>query len=231
MRDGHRCRPRLYDRVICHFTPLPLRTIRDIIESAALLYEYKAYFPDFGLKSFKEQLEIEYPPKEYRHAFEIAEKRIGETAFRNFLTIASLSLCFEEPCEAFFTILDVVKELGLAYESERDLKRILATSAEVSRHHRGLGTVAQVAFENNESGLHQNPIYREATYHLNKKAGEINPFAVLALPDMFNCADEDLVRPFALKDQRVWVPADGNELHPRFLRPKLKRRCYTALWR
>ena len=25
MRDGHRCRPRLYDRVICHFTPLPLR--------------------------------------------------------------------------------------------------------------------------------------------------------------------------------------------------------------
>lgn len=181
-------------------------TVRDIVESAAYLYEYKSHYPAFDVQSFKEQIEIENLPKEYRYAFELAEERLGDSAFDNFLVISVLSLCFDNPTEAFYTAIEAIRRSGIVYTRLEDLKPLLATSEEISMVHHGLGTATQVAFEDGHSIEYQNPIFREATYRLNNNASKLHPLALLVDPEVMRKGGAEVIRPMQLKDGVVWIP-------------------------
>jgi len=180
-------------------------TVRAIVESAAYLYEYKTHYPHFGLRSFKEQIVMEDLPREYSYAFEIAEAELGDAAFDNFLIVALLALCFEDPASAFYTALDAVRRTATIYRRPEDLRSLLSASEQISKVHSGLGSAAQVAFEQPDN-IRQNPIFRKATYDLNVNADTVNPLALMVDPTVLKTAAEGLVRPFCLKEGRVWLP-------------------------
>jgi hypothetical protein len=180
-------------------------TVRAIVESAAYLYEYKTHYPHFGLRSFKEQIVMEDLPKEYSYAFEIAEATLGDAAFDNFLIVALMALCFEDPTSAFYTALNAVQHTGTIYRRPEDLPSLFRASEQISKVHAGLGSAAQVAFEQPDN-IRQNPIYRKATYDLNANAGAVNPLALMVDPTLLKTAAEGLVRPFCVKNGRVWLP-------------------------
>lgn len=183
-------------------------TVRDIVESAAYLYEFKYHYPAFDALSFKEQIEIENPPKEYRFAFEIAEACLGDSAFDNFLIVSILSLCFDNPTEAFYTALDMVRRTGVIYKRREHMNRLFATSEQISSLHCGLGTAAEVAFESENLEPRQNPIFRQATYALNFNASNLNPLALVADPKVMKEAAVAVIRPVYLRGGAVWIPSE-----------------------
>jgi hypothetical protein len=201
-------------------------TVRAIVESAAYLYEYKAHYPRFGLRSFKEQIVMEDLPKEYSHAFEIAEIALGDAAFDNFLIVALLALCFEDPTSAFYTALDAVRRTGTIYRRPEDLPSLLGASEQISKAHSGLGSAAQVAFEHPDNIPRQNPIFRKATYDLNVNAGAVNPMALMVDPTLLETAAEGLVRPFCMKKGRVWLP---EAFKARMQDPKLEHTIHAMV--
>jgi hypothetical protein len=181
-------------------------TVRDIVESAAYLYEFKAHYPEFGAQSFREQLEFEMPDREYRHAFQIAEERMGDGAFDNFLVVSVLSLCCDDPAEAFHTTVEMVQRSRVVYESYQDLEAILAASAGISEIHPCLGTAAQVAFESGGLAHRQNPIFRQATYDLNCNADHVRPLGLVVDPKVMQDVAVEVVRPIQLRDGAIWIP-------------------------
>lgn len=169
-------------------------TVRDIVESAAYLYEFKSHYPRFGARAFREQIEVEDPLKEYRHAYEIAEERLGESAFDNFLAVSVLALCFDDPTAAFHTALDMVGRTSVIHRRPEDLELIFATSEQISAVHLGLGTAAQVAFDGEARLPRQNPIFRDTTYDLSLNASHLNPLALVADPKIMKSAAVSVVR-------------------------------------
>ena len=74
-------------------------TVRSIIESAAMLIQKRIHLPRLTPKEDLQMLHYKYVEGEYREAYEVAVRYLGEVAFNLYPLLSYLSLCTSEPAE------------------------------------------------------------------------------------------------------------------------------------
>ena len=84
-------------------------SVRHLLEAHALVAEQKIHWQGLDAAKLTPLLDHEAAGPEYRLAYDLTRTRLGERcAFRNFLLIASLALCAEDPPLAFDELLDAL---------------------------------------------------------------------------------------------------------------------------
>jgi hypothetical protein len=182
-------------------------TTRDIIESAAFMYEHRIHYPDISFKGYGALLHKRCPAPEYRAAYDLMEQKLGERAFDLCLPLCFAALCFCEPNLVFSKIVEAAR--GLAEPSQGHVDTIRQVCAIAAAKHAPLGTAAEVAFEGTSPfGRLSHPIYTEAVVALNENANNANPVELVCQPSALGAtAAEAVVRPILLKGGALWVPS------------------------
>jgi hypothetical protein len=176
---------------------------RDILESAAFLYEYKTHYTGLSAQGYSSLLEANCPSPEYRKAYDLTVKVLGNRAFDEYLSLSVAALCFAEPNKVFVDILSAARNC----RHVRAVEYIRSIASRVAARHQAIGSAAQVAFEGTSPlGKLQHPIYTPAVVALNNSS--FDPFEVLTNPSYLGRGvAESLVRPILLKDGVLWLPS------------------------
>ncbi|MDO9111600.1 MAG: hypothetical protein Q7U40_13150, partial [Desulfatirhabdiaceae bacterium] len=155
-------------------------TVRDIIESAAYLYEHKTHYIDLDIAGYEKLLSQDLPPKEYYHAFHKAKEILGETVFDNYLFAAFISLCFSQPEVVFTDVLKNIAKHNLIYRDGKDIPKFISAIQSLFSVHSALGSAAEVALHKGSQFRH--PVYNNAILSLNETADRYSPIALVVDP-------------------------------------------------
>lgn len=198
------------DEIINHISVLDRQgasgvTVRDIIESAAYLYEHKTHYIGLDIAGYEKLLSQDQPPSEYYHAFHKAKEILGETAFDNFLFAAFISLCFNRPEAVFADVLENIANHNLVYRDGNDIPRFISAIQSFFSVHNALGSAAEVALHKGSQFWH--PVYNNAILSLNEAAAHYSPIALVADPKAMTAeAALSNVRPTVFNKNYILIP-------------------------
>ncbi|MFH2047413.1 MAG: hypothetical protein ABIK92_19975 [Pseudomonadota bacterium] len=180
-------------------------TVRDIVESAAYLYEHKTHYIDLDIAGYEKFLSQDLPPKEYYHAFHKAKEILGKTAFDNFLFAAFISLCFSRPEVVFDDVLKKIADHKLIYRDDNDIPKFINAIQSLFSVHSALGSAAEVALRKGSQFWH--PVYNNAILSLNETATQYSPIALVVDPNAMTIeAALSNVRPTVFNKNYILIP-------------------------
>lgn len=180
-------------------------TVRDIVESAAYLYEHKTHYINLDITGYENFLKQDLPPKEYYYAFDKAKEILGENTFDNFLFAAFISLCFEHPEAVFADVLKNIADHNLIYRDVTDIPKFINAVQTLFSVHLALGSAAEVALNKGSQFWH--PVYNNAILSLNETADQFSPIALVVDSKAMTIeAALSNVRPTVFNKNYIWIP-------------------------
>jgi hypothetical protein len=167
--------PAIREALLAHVAQLDRRganriSVRYLLEAHALLGEMKIHWQGLDSKHILPLLGEQAAGPEYRLAYDLVRMRLGEgVAFRDFLLIASLALCADDPPQAFDELVDVLARRAAPEPSDGgapDTDWVLAAAGVAISGF--IGSSVQV-LEADDSARH--PIYTPALAMINEACG------------------------------------------------------------
>lgn len=145
-------------------------TALSIVESSAFMAQKRTHHPGLSRHEYAQMLETRCPGPEYRRAYDVAVKYLGDDAFDLFPLLSSLSLCSRRPEQIFSSFCEQVSKengpsgayLAVPGHSEVSInlngfvKVLNAISADL------IGSAAQAA-----ANLPEHPIYTDIVNQIN----------------------------------------------------------------
>ncbi len=192
-------------------------TTRDIIESAAFLYEYKTHMAPEYSNSYAYSFFLKHycPAQEYRRAYEFTNQTVRNAAlaFDSYLTLSVAALYFDKPHEAFKDVLDVANDLKPSFDPEYRATSLKAITEQVAGKHRLLGSAADVAFKGTSRFRASHPVYTAAVRALDDVTGRTGKHSVdlvAGLERLDHTLAEAMIQPLLLKDGQ-FIASDAFE--------------------
>jgi hypothetical protein len=198
-------------------------TIRDVIESSALLYECKTYFPDLDHAKYSRYLDLAMVLPEYRRAYDLATEILGPVAFDNFLVAAALALCFRRPDEALADILEhmaALLHLDAVYRSPQDFPGLAGVLPAVRTRHQYLGTAWHVLNGAIDNTRLVHPYYARPLRAYRTHFSDHELLTTLVEPRLDARARALLAQPVLLNDDVVQLPEGFESLDPQPVVPE-----------
>ncbi|MGC1131434.1 MAG: hypothetical protein WA941_01320 [Nitrososphaeraceae archaeon] len=171
-------------------------TVRSIVESAAMLVQKRMHRPNLNAQRYLEILDSLQLDEEYRSAYDVTLKYLGENAFNSYPFLSYLSLCTSHPTQALVYLCQSIE--GQKIYNGVNLNRSLFADLLKRSSLEVIGSSTDVA---RGKGI-QHPIYFETIHHLNEliEQNRLNIFEYLVAPHLLpNSLAQPLVRPSLFK--------------------------------
>jgi hypothetical protein len=198
-------------------------TIRDVIESAALLYECKAHMPDLDHAKYSRYLDLAMVLPEYRRAYDLATEILGPVAFDNFLVAAVLALCFRRPDQALGNILQQMAgllHLDAVYRSPDDFMGLASVVIAARRRYEYLGTAWHVLNGAIDNTPLVHPYYARPLQAYRSDHSDEQLLTTLVGPILDERARSLLAQPVLLNGDVIQLPAGFEALDPQPVVPE-----------
>ena len=197
-------------------------TVRDIVESAAHLYECKASYPAFTHETYSDYLDTPGLLAEYGSAYRYAARELGPEAFHSFLVAAALALCFDQPHMAFADIIREIRRAEVAYRQRQDLPAFNPVLSNVSRSHKYIGTSAKAIDGSWSGGPQIHPYYAGMVNAIVNDGGSEEALLTFIIDRQFVHENNAVYQPLLLNDNDLVLPESFLELDP----PRIRRQHY-----